>query len=46
MNNHQGVQGTGAMSLPDPVRLARPPRRLRDAFEPIAMHDVWCRQTQ
>lgn len=30
---------------PDPVLNARPPRRLRDACEPIAMHAVWCRQT-
>ncbi len=36
---------SGALSLPDPVRQARPARRLRDAFEPVAMHDVWCRQT-
>ena len=30
---------------PTPVVNARPPRRLRDAFEPLAMHDVWCRKT-
>ena len=28
---------------PDPVANARPPRRLRDATEPIAMHSVWSR---
>ena len=27
-------------SLPEPVRMARPARRLRDAFEPIAMHNA------
>ena len=26
--------------LPEPVRMARPARRLRDAFEPIAMHNA------
>ena len=31
--------------LPEPVTRARPPRRLRDAFEPLAMHDVWCQRT-
>ena len=25
---------------PEPVRMARPARRLRDAFEPIAMHNA------
>ncbi|MHB8574254.1 MAG: SCO6745 family protein [Dehalococcoidia bacterium] len=50
MNNDESVQAAvtsaSATLLPGPVREARPPRRLRDAFEPIAMHDVWCRQTQ
>ena len=27
-------------SLPEPVRMARPARRLRDAFEPVAMHNA------
>lgn len=31
--------------MPAPVAGARPPRRLRDAIEPLAMHDVWCRRT-
>lgn len=30
---------------PAPVAEARPPRRLRDAIEPLAMHDIWCRRT-
>lgn len=34
------------VSVLDPVRQGRPPRRLRDAIEPIAMHDVWCRATK
>ena len=29
--------------VPTPVANARPPRRLRDASEPIAMHSVWSR---
>ena len=32
-------------SLPEPVRMARPARRLRDAFEPIAMHNAGYRAT-
>ncbi|HEY3241514.1 MAG TPA: hypothetical protein VGL92_18275 [Acidimicrobiia bacterium] len=31
--------------LPIPVVTADPARRLRDAFEPIALHPVWCRRT-
>jgi hypothetical protein len=31
----------GADFVPDPVRLASPARRLRDACEPVAMHAVW-----
>ena len=31
--------------VPEPVRHGRPPRRLRDAIEPLAMHDIWCRKT-
>lgn len=50
MTKDEAAQATftaaAATTLPDPVREARPPRRLRDAFEPIAMHDVWCQQTQ
>ena len=32
-------------TLPQPVREARPARRLRDAFEPIAMHNAGYRAT-
>jgi hypothetical protein len=31
--------------VPEPVADARPARRLRDAYEPIAMHAVWSRRT-
>ncbi len=31
--------------VPPPTRSASPARRLRDAFEPIAMHAVWSRRT-
>ncbi len=31
---------SAGLMLPEPVRKARPARRLRDAFEPIAMHNV------
>jgi hypothetical protein len=31
--------------VPEPVASGRPARRLRDAYEPIAMHAVWSRHT-
>ncbi len=34
---------TPVAALPEPVRSARPARRLRDAFEPIAMHNIAAR---
>lgn len=34
------VEPTTEVMLPKPVRRARPARRLRDSFEPIAMHNV------
>ena len=39
------VEPTTEVMLPEPVRRARPARRLRDSFEPIAMHNVGHRET-
>lgn len=35
------IEPPAGISQPDVVRHASPARRLRDAFEPIAMHQVW-----
>ncbi|MFN0148306.1 MAG: SCO6745 family protein [Dehalococcoidia bacterium] len=36
----ESLEATTGPALPRPVRDARPARRLRDAFEPIAMHNI------
>jgi hypothetical protein len=38
------LDSTSGPVLPGPVRDARPARRLRDAFEPIAMHNIGSRE--